>query len=73
MEDLPKGCRARYDELIKRANRLQEQFYLGNRSTVAEELKAMEPLAATAVFTIMLSCSHEETRQALARWISEVA
>jgi len=72
-DTLPVECRARMEELHRRADRLFEMFINGNRNDVAQELLHMEPKAALAVLTVMMIATNEEARTSISRYFTEVA
>jgi hypothetical protein len=68
---LPPGCRARYEELLKRSNILLDKFYYGNRSEVKELLSEMEPFTAAAVVAGIIEAAEPTTKEMFQKWIKE--
>jgi hypothetical protein len=72
MNKLPIQCRARADEIFRRADYLTNWFINGNRNDVAVDLLDMEPKAALAVLATMMENSPQESRS-MARYFVETA
>jgi len=69
---LPKGCRARYEEIIRRAKKLMPMFINGNKNDVFNKLKEMETPTALAVLSEMMMHG-PDIREGLNRYLKEVA
>jgi hypothetical protein len=73
MEDLPKGCRARYEEITNRAEELIVSFANGNRMDTVKTLESMESTRiALAVLSEMIK-QDSSLSEDLNRFLKEVA
>jgi hypothetical protein len=73
MDKLPKGCRARYEEIERRADALFDQFSNGNRKDVLEALENMEPRAALAVLAGIMTQSSRTLQFHMVAFFKEMA
>jgi len=72
-DPLPMGCRARYDEIHQRSDRLLETFINGNRKDLLEELVETEPKAALAILALIMDSTRSDVRGDLTRFLAESA
>jgi hypothetical protein len=73
LNKLPIECKARYDEILHRADSLLTQFINGNRGDVFTALKDMEMPAALAVLATMMDNAPSIIRNDIRQYLSEVA
>lgn len=70
---LPKECRARFDEISIRAQKLHDNFVNGNKTDVLKALDEMETKAAVAVVAEMMMDYGHDARRGLHRFLKEAA
>lgn len=73
MDELPKGCRARYDEIQRRSSKLLDNFYNGNKGDVVGALEEVGTKPALAILALMLKQSTPAVRESITSYLLEVA